>query len=261
MFDRAETATVLKRLWPKDDLLARVQRPDVLRHQRADDQYLGTGRRGQQPRPCSVRPCRPPMSRSCQSNGYLGLQKYAPEISTLRVRPHSARRRATEPFEPMKPVHYLVRGACLAGALITGTAVAGTACNKTPVQPQSAEAIGRDMIVNGVPTSVVGMQFAGTPKDVSKAFRDFWTREDVPAKGRFDFVRIAAERAGRSMPLHAQHPAATGTRQHARTHERDPLGDDQAAIAFRTPPFRCRKTARWSRMWRAAILVRPDAHG
>lgn len=84
----------------------------------------------------------------------------------------------------MKFVDSLARGACLAGALIAGTAAAGTACNKTPVQPQSIQAFGRDMIVNGVPTSVVGMQFAGTIDEVSKAFREFWTGEDVPAKGR-----------------------------------------------------------------------------
>lgn len=84
----------------------------------------------------------------------------------------------------MKCFHHLARGACIASALIAGTAAAGAACNKTPVQPRSTEAIGRDMIVNGVPTSVIGMRFAGTTDDVSKAFRDFWTREDVPAKGR-----------------------------------------------------------------------------
>ncbi|WP_244217860.1 hypothetical protein [Paraburkholderia caledonica] len=40
------------------------------------------------------------------------------------------------------------------------------------------------MIVNGVPVSVVGMQFDGTVDDVSKAFRAFWTAENAPAKGR-----------------------------------------------------------------------------
>jgi hypothetical protein len=71
----------------------------------------------------------------------------------------------------------------MAGALIAGAA-ADAACNKTPVRPQSTVAIGRDMIVNGVPTSVIGMQFAGATNDVSKAFREFWSREDVPAQGR-----------------------------------------------------------------------------
>ena len=86
----------------------------------------------------------------------------------------------------MNGFHHFVRGACLASALVTGAAVAGVACDKKPVQPLSTQAIGRDMIVNGVPTSVVGMQFAGAPADVSKAFRDFWTREGVPAKGQPD---------------------------------------------------------------------------
>ncbi|CAD6557661.1 hypothetical protein LMG28727_06408 [Paraburkholderia kirstenboschensis] len=84
----------------------------------------------------------------------------------------------------MKCVHQLVGGVIAASVLFAGAAVAGTACDKTPVAPQSAEAIGRDMIVNGVPTSVVGMQFDGTVDDVSKAFRAFWTAENAPAKGR-----------------------------------------------------------------------------
>ncbi|CAE6763175.1 hypothetical protein R69927_03898 [Paraburkholderia domus] len=84
----------------------------------------------------------------------------------------------------MKSVYYLLRGCGLAGVLLAGAATAGTTCNKQPIQPQSVQAIGRDMIVNGVPTSVVGMQYAGTPNDVSKAFREFWTSEDVPAKGQ-----------------------------------------------------------------------------
>jgi hypothetical protein len=84
----------------------------------------------------------------------------------------------------MKSALSLVRGSWLACALISGPALADTACNKQPVPPQSVEAIGRDMIVNGVPTSVVGVQFAGTPDDVSKAFREFWTDQDVPAKGQ-----------------------------------------------------------------------------
>jgi hypothetical protein len=89
----------------------------------------------------------------------------------------------------MTCLHHLARGTCRAsalvsGILIAGAALAGTACNKTPVPPQSTQAIGRDMIVNGVPTSVVGMQFAGTTDDVSQAFRDFWTGEGVPAKGQ-----------------------------------------------------------------------------
>jgi hypothetical protein len=83
---------------------------------------------------------------------------------------------------------HFARGACFAVALISNVSVAfaGGACNKTPVPAQSSQAFGRDMIVNGVPTSLVGMQFAGTPRDVSDAFREFWIREDVPAKGRAD---------------------------------------------------------------------------
>ena len=38
------------------------------------------------------------------------------------------------------------------------------------------------MIVNGVPTSILGLDFTGTPDDVSKQFRAFWVDEGVPAK-------------------------------------------------------------------------------
>jgi hypothetical protein len=82
----------------------------------------------------------------------------------------------------MKRFYHLARGVGLACVLYAWTAVASAACNKTPVQPQSSLAIGRDMVVNGVPTSVVGMQFAGTTDDVSTAFREFWIGEDVPSK-------------------------------------------------------------------------------
>lgn len=86
----------------------------------------------------------------------------------------------------MNLLRYFARGVCVAGALISciSSAFAGNACNKTPVRPQNSQAFGRDMIVNGVPSSLIGMQFAGTPNDVSNAFREFWLREDVPAKGR-----------------------------------------------------------------------------
>lgn len=84
-------------------------------------------------------------------------------------------------------VDHFLRGTCLAGALLVSCDTAfASACNKTPVQPSSVQAFGRDMVVNGVPTSLTGAEFPGTPEDVSRAFRDFWTREDVPAHGRTD---------------------------------------------------------------------------
>ncbi|CAB3649830.1 hypothetical protein LMG22037_00928 [Paraburkholderia phenoliruptrix] len=84
----------------------------------------------------------------------------------------------------MKPTAYFAGGAVVACALFAGAANAATSCDKTPVKPRSVEAIGRDMVVNGVPTSLVGMQFDGTVDDVSKAFREFWIAENAPAKGR-----------------------------------------------------------------------------
>jgi hypothetical protein len=82
----------------------------------------------------------------------------------------------------MKRFYHFARGVCVTGVLCAWAVAAGAACNKVPLQPKSSQAIGRDMVVNGVPTSVVGMQFAGTTDDVSTAFREFWTGEDVPAK-------------------------------------------------------------------------------
>jgi hypothetical protein len=72
----------------------------------------------------------------------------------------------------------------LALAFISSTAIADTACNKRPVKADRVQVIGRDMIVNGVATSVTSLEFAGSPADVSNEFRKFWTAENVAAKGR-----------------------------------------------------------------------------
>lgn len=82
----------------------------------------------------------------------------------------------------MRVSRSFTHGGWIASALISGATFADTACNRQPVQPQSVQAVGQDMIVNGVPTSIVGVEFAGTPNDVSKEFREFWTGEAVPAK-------------------------------------------------------------------------------
>jgi hypothetical protein len=58
------------------------------------------------------------------------------------------------------------------------------ACSRQPVAAQRVQMLGRDMLVNGVPASVYGMEFDGSPDDVSNAFRAFWTRAHVPAVGR-----------------------------------------------------------------------------
>lgn len=84
----------------------------------------------------------------------------------------------------MKFAYRLAHGGLLFCALVSCAAAAGTTCNKQPVPPQSVQAIGRDMIVNGVPTSIVGVQFAGAPDDVSKQFRTFWVEERVPTKSQ-----------------------------------------------------------------------------
>jgi hypothetical protein len=72
----------------------------------------------------------------------------------------------------------------LAFALTSSVAMADTACDKQPVKADRMQAIGRDMIVNGVPTSVWGLEFSGSPTDVSNEFREFWTAEGAPAKGK-----------------------------------------------------------------------------
>ncbi|GJH38094.1 hypothetical protein CBA19CS91_35075 [Paraburkholderia hospita] len=72
-------------------------------------------------------------------------------------------------------------------SLLPREAVASAqACDRQPVHAERVQMIGRDMLVNGVPASVYGMEFDGTPDDVSDAFRAFWTRAHVPATGRRD---------------------------------------------------------------------------
>lgn len=82
----------------------------------------------------------------------------------------------------MKVVHGLARSSWIGCALISGAAFADTACNKQPVETQSVVVIGRDMIVNGVPSSIIGVEVSGTPDDVSNEFREFWSRENVRTK-------------------------------------------------------------------------------
>ncbi|HEY4353673.1 MAG TPA: hypothetical protein VGN31_20780 [Paraburkholderia sp.] len=63
---------------------------------------------------------------------------------------------------------------------------AAAGCDRIPVQPERVQTIGRDMLVNGVPTAIYGLEFAGSAHDVAEAFRAFWTREGVPAKARLE---------------------------------------------------------------------------
>ncbi|HWT38414.1 MAG TPA: hypothetical protein VN289_19155 [Paraburkholderia sp.] len=63
---------------------------------------------------------------------------------------------------------------------------AGPACDRQPVQAVRVQTIGRDMLVNGVPASVYGMEFSGTSADVSDEFRAFWTHAHVPSLERRD---------------------------------------------------------------------------
>ncbi|CAD6517462.1 hypothetical protein LMG24235_00960 [Paraburkholderia sabiae] len=63
---------------------------------------------------------------------------------------------------------------------------AGPSCDRQPVHAERVQMIGRDMLVEGVPASVYGMEFNGTSDDVSSEFRAFWTRAHVPAMGRRD---------------------------------------------------------------------------
>jgi hypothetical protein len=59
-------------------------------------------------------------------------------------------------------------------------------CDRFPVPPERVQVIGRDMLVNGMPATIYGLQFAGSANDVSEAFRAFWMREGVPAKARLE---------------------------------------------------------------------------
>ncbi|HEY3598002.1 MAG TPA: hypothetical protein VGL08_10895 [Paraburkholderia sp.] len=72
----------------------------------------------------------------------------------------------------------------LTGALIPAHTAAATSCDRQPVKPERVQILGLDMLVNGVPTSVYGLEFAESPEQVSDEFRAFWTRDAVPAKGQ-----------------------------------------------------------------------------
>jgi hypothetical protein len=63
---------------------------------------------------------------------------------------------------------------------------AAARCDRLPVQPERVQVIGRDMLIDGMPTTIFGLEFAGSANDVSDAFRSFWTREGVPAKARLE---------------------------------------------------------------------------
>ena len=73
--------------------------------------------------------------------------------------------------------------ALICAALLAHAGNAHAACDKQPVKAERVQAVGLDMLINGVPTSVRALDFAGTADEVSSAFREFWTQEDVPAKG------------------------------------------------------------------------------
>ncbi|CAG4885964.1 hypothetical protein [Paraburkholderia saeva] len=79
--------------------------------------------------------------------------------------------------------HPVFRAAAwVCAALLAHAGSAHAACDKQPVKAERVQAVGLDMLVNGVPTSIRELDFAGTADDVSSAFREFWTQEDVPAK-------------------------------------------------------------------------------
>ena len=89
----------------------------------------------------------------------------------------------------MKSVEGL-RGACRRALLsacllmLPFAAPAQERCDKQPVAPERIEMVGRDMLINGLESTVTAVTLPGSSQDVSAAFRDFWSREDVPAKGR-----------------------------------------------------------------------------
>jgi hypothetical protein len=84
----------------------------------------------------------------------------------------------------MIPIYSLARRLWPAwAALLSTAAFADRACDKQPVEAGHIQAIGRDMVINGVPASILSVEFAGSPDEVSNEFRAFWKREDVPAKG------------------------------------------------------------------------------
>ncbi|WP_153102293.1 hypothetical protein [Paraburkholderia hayleyella] len=87
----------------------------------------------------------------------------------------------------MKLTQLILRGArlgCVLLPLVTVTAQAAPTCGKQPVKAARTEVLGRDLLVNGIPTTVLGLTFAGSPDDVIAEFRAFWRKQEVPAMGK-----------------------------------------------------------------------------
>jgi hypothetical protein len=76
--------------------------------------------------------------------------------------------------------------ACAAALMPSSATAGGDTCNRQPVHAARVQMIGRDMLINGVPATVYGMEFGASPDDVSNEFRAFWTRAHVHAMGRRD---------------------------------------------------------------------------
>ncbi len=74
----------------------------------------------------------------------------------------------------------------LALALPAHAALAQSAadCRRQPLAPARAHVVGDDMVVNGMPTRILAVQFGEPAEAVSEAWRRYWTRESVPARAQ-----------------------------------------------------------------------------
>ncbi|TDA47470.1 hypothetical protein [Burkholderia pyrrocinia] len=69
-----------------------------------------------------------------------------------------------------------------AAALCTPFATwAASLCDRVPVRAASAQVVGEDMIANGLPMTVVAVQFDESPARVANAFHDYWKRDGIVA--------------------------------------------------------------------------------
>ncbi|WJF91760.1 hypothetical protein QS306_16960 [Paraburkholderia bonniea] len=84
----------------------------------------------------------------------------------------------------MKLAQLIFRSAWLGCAWLSTAALADSACDKRPVKAERTEVFGQNLLVNGVPTTVLGQTFAGSPEEVIAEFRAFWRKQQVPAMGR-----------------------------------------------------------------------------
>jgi hypothetical protein len=71
----------------------------------------------------------------------------------------------------------------LACAVCVASHAAAQTCDRMPVRAATAQSIGSDMLVNGMPTAVWALTFDMSAERVEHAFRAYWDRAGLPTVG------------------------------------------------------------------------------